>query len=97
MGLTSISSSLRNDDKQVEHHISSREASRRRLATSHFCEENADDPTNFLCKTRLCESLYYVFLSGYQSGLEAYWNRSVERSSVLHCQSDITGRVPYNV
>ena len=26
-----------------------------------------------------CDALYYVFLSGYQSGLEAYWNRSVER------------------
>ena len=28
---------------------------------------------------RTCEGLYYVFLSGYQSGLDAYWNRSVEK------------------
>jgi len=27
----------------------------------------------------ICDSLYYVFLSGYQSGLEAYWNRSIEK------------------
>ncbi|RMZ90432.1 hypothetical protein DV736_g2320, partial [Chaetothyriales sp. CBS 134916] len=40
-----------------------------------------DDPTDFLRQTRfLCESLYYVFLSGYQSGLVGYWNQSVERS-----------------
>ena len=25
------------------------------------------------------DALYYVFLSGYQSGLEAYWNRSLEK------------------
>ncbi|KIX05117.1 uncharacterized protein Z518_05989 [Rhinocladiella mackenziei CBS 650.93] len=43
--------------------------------------DSADDPTTFLLQTRLlCESLYYVFLRGYQSGLQAYWNRSVERS-----------------
>ncbi|KIX08114.1 uncharacterized protein Z518_02770 [Rhinocladiella mackenziei CBS 650.93] len=41
----------------------------------------ADDPTTFLLQTRLlCESLYYVFLNGYQSDLQAYWNHSVERS-----------------
>ena len=46
-------------------------------------EANPDnnDPRDFLRQTRLlCESLYYVFLSGYRTGLEAYWNRSVERS-----------------
>ena len=43
--------------------------------------DNLNDPRDFLRQTRLlCESLYYVFLSGYRSGLEAYWNRSVERS-----------------
>ena len=26
-----------------------------------------------------CDCLYFVFLRGYQSGLEAYWTRSVER------------------
>ena len=32
-----------------------------------------DGPKNFLRQTRLlCESLYYVFLSGYRTGLEAY-------------------------
>jgi hypothetical protein len=46
-----------------------------------IAETNSDDPRDFLRQTRLlCESLYYVFLSGYRSGLEAYWNRSVERS-----------------
>jgi hypothetical protein len=40
-----------------------------------------EDSTDFLRQTRLlCESLYFVFLSGYQAGLEAYWNRSVEKS-----------------
>jgi len=49
-------------------------------------EMNSDDPDDddakdFLRQTRLlCESLYFVFLSGYQAGLEAYWNRSMERS-----------------
>jgi hypothetical protein len=46
--------------------------------------ERADypkDPQEFLRQTRLlCESFYYVFLSGYRTGLEAYWNRSVKRS-----------------
>jgi len=43
--------------------------------------DNPNDPRDFLRQTRLlCESFYYVFLSGYRSGLEAYWNRSVERS-----------------
>jgi len=28
---------------------------------------------------RTCDALYYVFLRGYTTGLEAYWNRSVER------------------
>ena len=42
---------------------------------------NPDDPRDFLRQTRLlCESLYFVFLSGYQAGFEAYWNRSVKRS-----------------
>jgi hypothetical protein len=48
-----------------------------------IAEANPDmpnDPKDFLRQTRLlCESLYYVFLSGYRTGLEAYWNRSVER------------------
>src|SRR6266487_3201043 len=40
----------------------------------------ADDPTDFMRQTRLvCESLYYVFLNGYRAGLQAYWNRCVER------------------
>jgi hypothetical protein len=28
---------------------------------------------------RACDVFYYVFLSGYRTGLEAYWKRSVER------------------
>ena len=53
----------------------------------HIAEATLDDPTkpedstDFLRRTRLlCESLYFVFLSGYQAGLDAYWNRSVEMS-----------------
>ena len=46
-----------------------------------IAEMKPDDPGDFLRQTRLlCESLYFVFLSGYQAGLEAYWNRSMERS-----------------
>jgi hypothetical protein len=26
-----------------------------------------------------CDALYFVFLKGYKTGLEAYWNRSIER------------------
>ena len=49
---------------------------------------NPGDPRDFLRQTRLlCESLYFVFLSGYQAGLEAYWNRSVERSKDAFRQS----------
>jgi len=41
--------------------------------------DNPNDPRDFFRQTRLlCESLYYVFLSGYRTGLEAYC--SVERS-----------------
>lgn len=38
-----------------------------------------DSQTFYRRLRRTCDSLYYVFLSGYNSGLEAYWNRSVER------------------
>jgi hypothetical protein len=52
---------------------------RQRIAEAN--PDKLNDPRDFLRQTRLlCESLYYVFLSGYRSGLEAYWNRSVERS-----------------
>ena len=37
------------------------------------------DKTFFHSTRALCETLFYIFLSGYQSGLESYWNRSVER------------------
>jgi hypothetical protein len=46
-----------------------------------IAEMNPDDPRDFFRQTRLlCESLYFVFLNGYQAGLEAYWNQSMERS-----------------
>ena len=39
-----------------------------------------DNPTAFVRQTRrISESLFYVFLSGYRAGLEAYWNFSVEK------------------
>jgi|ERR1700733_13033929 hypothetical protein len=48
-----------------------------------IAQTNSNNPEDFLRQTRLlCDSLFYVFLSGYQSGLEAYWNRSVERSKI---------------
>jgi hypothetical protein len=30
----------------------------------------------------ICDSLYYIFLSGYVSGLEAYWKRAVKEGYV---------------
>jgi hypothetical protein len=37
--------------------------------------------TDFYHQTRaLCESLYCVFLNGYQPGLEAYWNYNMEKA-----------------
>ncbi|KAI9786810.1 MAG: hypothetical protein M1839_005041 [Geoglossum umbratile] len=37
-------------------------------------------PADFIRRSRrLCESLFYVFLDGYNTGLEGYWNRSVEK------------------
>lgn len=46
--------------------------------------DSATDLRTFVRQIRnVCDSLYYVFLSGYQSGLEAYWNRSVEKGKVV--------------
>ena len=54
---------------------------RQPIAETKVDNPNDDDAKDFLRQTRLlCESLYFVFLSGYQAGLEAHWNRSVERS-----------------
>ena len=37
------------------------------------------DPTNFFHHSRsICESLFYVFLTGYHCGLKAHWDRSME-------------------
>ena len=42
--------------------------------------EPGRDIKEFKRQTRsICESLYYIFLCGYRSGLEAYWKRSVEK------------------
>ena len=39
------------------------------------------DIADFYHQSRtLCESLYYIFLRGYQSGLETYWHHSVEQA-----------------
>ncbi|KAI9772380.1 MAG: hypothetical protein M1839_002459 [Geoglossum umbratile] len=39
------------------------------------------DPTNFFHHSRsICESLFYVFLTGYHCGLKAHWDRSMEAS-----------------
>jgi hypothetical protein len=47
-----------------------------------IAQMNPEDPRDFLRQTRLvCESLYFVFLSGYQAGLEAYWDRSVSKET----------------
>ena len=49
-------------------------------ATTSIELNSSTDPQAFYRQIRIiCDTLYYVFLSGYQSGLEAYWNRSVER------------------
>jgi len=62
---------------------------RRRIAVTNSDDsDDPDDPGDFLRQTRLlCDTLYYVFLNGYRSGLEAYWNRSVERSKDAFRQS----------
>ena len=39
---------------------------------------------------RACEALYYVFLSGYRSGLEAYWKSSVEKGKAQGKARDST-------
>jgi hypothetical protein len=53
------------------------------------------DPTTdlrtFVQRIRnVCDSLYYVFLSGYQSGLEGYWNRNVEKGKAVGKGRDST-------
>ena len=54
---------------------------RQRIVETNSDDPDDDDVKDFLRQTRLlCESLYFVFLSGYQAGIEAYWDRSVERS-----------------
>jgi len=39
---------------------------------------------------RACDALYYVFLSGYRSGLEAYWKSSVEKAKAQGKARDST-------
>ena len=41
---------------------------------------------------RTCDTFYYVFLIGYQAGLEAYWKRSVKRSEEEGNERDSTPR-----
>jgi hypothetical protein len=54
---------------------------RQPIAETNSDDHDENNARNFLRQTRLiCESLYFVFLSGYQAGLEAYWNQSMERS-----------------
>jgi hypothetical protein len=61
---------------------------RQRIAETKVDNPNDDDAKDFLRQTRLlCESLYFVFLSGYQAGIEAYWNRSMERSKQANRES----------
>ena len=41
----------------------------------------SEDPAAFMYQIRhVSESFYYIFLRGFQTGLQAYWNRSMERS-----------------
>ena len=52
----------------------------RRISIDDIELNPSTNPRAFYQRIRtICDTLYYVFLSGYQSGLEAYWNRSVER------------------
>ncbi len=41
---------------------------------------------------RACEAFYYLFLSGYEAGLEAYWNRSVKEGQAHGKGRDSTPR-----
>jgi hypothetical protein len=39
------------------------------------------DPRTWIRQTHdVCDALYYIFLCAFDSGLSAYWRRSVERS-----------------
>ena len=81
MGVTFITSSSRTDDKQVVHHRSSQAHCQTAPGDNALLRRIPTNSDDFLRHTRLlCDSLYYVFLSGYRTGLEAYWNRSVEKS-----------------
>ena len=52
----------------------------RGMSVDDISVQGANDPQTFYRKLRMtCDALYYVFLSGYKSGLEAYWKRSVEK------------------
>ena len=49
------------------------------------------DPETFYRRLRMtCDALYYAFLLGYQYGLEAYWQRSVEKSKAMGKGRDST-------
>jgi hypothetical protein len=37
-----------------------------------------------------CQALYFIFLKGYKTGLEAYWNRSVEKGKEEGKERDST-------
>ena len=37
-----------------------------------------------------CQALYFVFLKGYKTGLDAYWNRSIEKSKEEGKERDST-------
>jgi hypothetical protein len=83
MDITFTTSSSRTDDKQVVHHRSPWARYQTAPRNNALLRRIPTIPRDFMRRTRLlCDSLYYVFLSGYRSGLEAYWNRSMERSKV---------------
>jgi hypothetical protein len=49
------------------------------------------DIADFYHQSRtLCESLYYIFLSGYQSGLETYWHHTMKQAKTKGQDTQLT-------
>ncbi|KIX07252.1 uncharacterized protein Z518_01905 [Rhinocladiella mackenziei CBS 650.93] len=67
----------------------------RKLSIDEIELRPGTDSRTFVRQTRqICESLYYVFLFEYQSGLEAYWKRGVEKRKAHGIEREPTPEWP---
>jgi hypothetical protein len=55
-------------------------------------DPNLDTQQAVLQIRSVCEALYYCFLRAFSIGLNAYWNRSIERSKAEDKERDSTSR-----